>query len=239
MFGVLAINVSRNLKTKHLPCPNYQLPMCQQLAFFGRDSTESAAKVRNYLSSIGINVEQHSDLIQYVRQFVGETTDITVSTLTKAFAEADLLELSRSIKAQQNKRQRKAAGKARMKRDVMFCLPSKENVKLTWKFGDSLLGVAQSPQAQELFQGLEQMEGPCGGKMRCSTCHVYLDPITYQALPPPVEEELDMLDLAFEPRETSRLGCQVKLDNALAASLGNNHEIEVTLPADVNHEWEQ
>jgi ferredoxin len=33
----------------------------------------------------------------------------------------------------------------------------------------------------------------------------------YDMLPPMQDEELDMLDLAFEVTETSRLGCQIKV----------------------------
>jgi ferredoxin len=37
----------------------------------------------------------------------------------------------------------------------------------------------------------------------------------YDSLPPPCEEEDDMLDLAFGLTETSRLGCQVVLDQSM------------------------
>ncbi len=56
------------------------------------------------------------------------------------------------------------------------------------------------------------LEGACDGACACSTCHVILDAATYDALPPAKEEEEDMLDLAFGLTETSRLGCQVKLE---------------------------
>lgn len=63
------------------------------------------------------------------------------------------------------------------------------------------------------------LECACGGNMACSTCHVYIrNPPTEKALDgsplvePASEEEKDMLDLAYEPKEgVSRLGCQVKL----------------------------
>jgi len=55
------------------------------------------------------------------------------------------------------------------------------------------------------------LECACEGKMACSTCHVIIDPESFDKLPPPSEEELDMLDLAFQPQRTSRLGCQIKM----------------------------
>lgn len=47
--------------------------------------------------------------------------------------------------------------------------------------------------------------------MACSTCHVVLDPKVYDKLDEPVEEEEDLLDLAYGLTHTSRLGCQVKV----------------------------
>jgi 2Fe-2S ferredoxin len=55
------------------------------------------------------------------------------------------------------------------------------------------------------------LEGACEGSMACSTCHVIADPKWFAKLPPASEEEEDMLDLAFDVRETSRLGCQIVL----------------------------
>ena len=57
--------------------------------------------------------------------------------------------------------------------------------------------------------------GACDGSLACSTCHVILSQEVYDSLPPPEEEELDMLDLAFDLTDTSRLGCQIKLDKSL------------------------
>lgn len=54
------------------------------------------------------------------------------------------------------------------------------------------------------------LEGACEGSLACSTCHVIVeDPALYARLPPPDDDENDMLDLAFGLTETSRLGCQV------------------------------
>lgn len=51
--------------------------------------------------------------------------------------------------------------------------------------------------------------GACEGTLACSTCHVILDSENYKTLPPPVEEENDMLDLAYGLTDTSRLACQI------------------------------
>ncbi|BAM38693.1 adrenodoxin-like ferredoxin [Theileria orientalis strain Shintoku] len=57
-----------------------------------------------------------------------------------------------------------------------------------------------------------EIEGACDGCMACSTCHVILDENVYNALPEPTEAEMDMLDLAPCLTPTSRLGCQVILN---------------------------
>ena len=62
---------------------------------------------------------------------------------------------------------------------------------------------------------LSSLECACAGVMACSTCHVVVDPIWYEAVGAADEDEEDMLDLAHDPRRTSRLGCQVKLTPAL------------------------
>jgi len=60
----------------------------------------------------------------------------------------------------------------------------------------------------------QPLEGTCEGQMACSTCHVIVDPADFAKLPPPVEMEEDMLDLAAAVTRTSRLACQIVLDPA-------------------------
>jgi len=59
------------------------------------------------------------------------------------------------------------------------------------------------------------VEGACGGAMACSTCHVIVDKDWFGKLPPATEDETDMLDLAQGLTRTSRLGCQIKMTEAL------------------------
>ena len=66
--------------------------------------------------------------------------------------------------------------------------------------------------------------------MSCATCHIIIDTESYGKLDPPIDAECDMLDLAFEPTETSRLGCQVVMSKELDG-------IVVTIPSDVNNFW--
>jgi ferredoxin len=54
-----------------------------------------------------------------------------------------------------------------------------------------------------------ELEGACGGELACSTCHLIFEQDVYDSLPEKGDEEDDMLDLAFEVTDTSRLGCQI------------------------------
>ena len=51
----------------------------------------------------------------------------------------------------------------------------------------------------------------CGGACACATCHVYVDPDWMNRVEPRGEEENDMLDLAFEVQDNSRLSCQITM----------------------------
>ena len=73
--------------------------------------------------------------------------------------------------------------------------------------GERLLDVAQANG--------QPLEGTCEGQMACSTCHVIVAAEDFEKLPPAGEEEDDLLDLASHVTRTSRLACQIWLDEAL------------------------
>ncbi|XP_051751354.1 ferredoxin 1b [Ctenopharyngodon idella] len=54
--------------------------------------------------------------------------------------------------------------------------------------------------------------GACEGTLACSTCHLIFEESVYDKLEPMVDEEIDMLDLAYGLTKTSRLGCQVTVE---------------------------
>ena len=59
------------------------------------------------------------------------------------------------------------------------------------------------------------LEGTCGGCLSCATCHVIFSDADYVRVGAPSDDEMDMLDLAFGVTETSRLGCQIRINDAL------------------------
>ena len=59
------------------------------------------------------------------------------------------------------------------------------------------------------------LEGTCGGSLSCATCHVYFSDEDFARVGPPSDDETDMLELAFGLTPTSRLGCQITIDDNL------------------------
>ena len=57
----------------------------------------------------------------------------------------------------------------------------------------------------------QPLEGTCEGAMACSTCHVLISGGDTGRLPPPGDEEEDMLDFAVGASRASRLACQILL----------------------------
>lgn len=72
--------------------------------------------------------------------------------------------------------------------------------------GRSLLDIAQNAG--------QPLEGTCEGQMACSTCHIIVDAKDFERLPQASEAEEDMLDLAAAATRTSRLACQIMIDDA-------------------------
>ena len=72
----------------------------------------------------------------------------------------------------------------------------------------------------DVNNGLSVMEGAiqneipgidadCGGAMACSTCHVYVKEEWFNKIPKAEDAEVDMIDMAYEPKKNSRLSCQI------------------------------
>ena len=86
----------------------------------------------------------------------------------------------------------------------------------------------------EVDKGLSVMEGAiqnditgidadCGGSMACATCHVYVEEKWLDKLSKAEDAEVDMIDMAYEPKKNSRLSCQIIVSDELDG-------LEVTTP---------
>jgi 2Fe-2S ferredoxin len=87
---------------------------------------------------------------------------------------------------------------------ITFRLPNDERV-LQGDAGESIMHVA-------VQAGIPGIIGECGGDMSCATCHVYCEDQT--GFKRASTDEEDLLELADELRDTSRLSCQLKLSAA-------------------------
>ena len=78
----------------------------------------------------------------------------------------------------------------------------------------------------EVENGLTVMEGAiqndipgidadCGGSMACATCHVYVEEKWLDKLTKAEDGEIDMIDMAVEPKKNSRLSCQIIVSDEL------------------------
>ena len=78
----------------------------------------------------------------------------------------------------------------------------------------------------EVEKGLSVMEGAiqndipgidadCGGAMACATCHVYVEENWFNKLTKAEDAEVDMIDMAHEPKKNSRLSCQIIVSDEL------------------------
>ena len=57
--------------------------------------------------------------------------------------------------------------------------------------------------------------GDCGGACACATCHVYVDPDWMERVGESSVIEAELLEGLLDPRPTSRLACQVIVNDSL------------------------
>ena len=55
------------------------------------------------------------------------------------------------------------------------------------------------------------IDADCGGACACATCHVYVDENWLEATGKPGDLEAEMLEVAEEVKENSRLACQMSI----------------------------
>lgn len=73
--------------------------------------------------------------------------------------------------------------------------------------GDTLMEVA-------IDNDVPGIAAECGGACACATCHVYVNPKWVEAVGKPEELEAEMLEVASEVKDNSRLSCQVQITDA-------------------------
>lgn len=100
--------------------------------------------------------------------------------------------------------------------NVKFIDPNGDLHELEVDAGTSIMEAA-------VENDIEGILGDCGGLLSCATCHCYLDEEGAKLAPAIEDAEELMLDSVLERKDSSRLGCQVKLTEEL-------NGITVTIP---------
>lgn len=90
---------------------------------------------------------------------------------------------------------------------ITFVTSDGTRIEADGKLGESVMEVATR-------SGVD-IEAACEGALACATCHLVVDPAWYDKVGSPTEDEEDMLDMAFNVVETSRLSCQIEVKDEL------------------------
>ncbi|MFT5889491.1 MAG: 2Fe-2S ferredoxin [Zhongshania sp.] len=81
--------------------------------------------------------------------------------------------------------------------------------------------VGTSVMQAAVDNGIDGILGECGGCCSCATCHCYVDDAWVDKITAPESIEVDMLECVLEPKENSRLSCQIvvteEMDGAIIA----------------------
>jgi ferredoxin, 2Fe-2S len=81
------------------------------------------------------------------------------------------------------------------------------------KLDDTLMQAAYSADVRGII-------AECGGSAMCATCHCYVLETPGGALPAPKNDEIDTIEFnANEPRDDSRLTCQIAVTEALEGAV--------------------
>ena len=100
--------------------------------------------------------------------------------------------------------------------------------KITYKDNQGNSKTINVKNGLSVMEGAIQNEIPgidadCGGSMACATCHVYVKEEWLNKIPKAEDAEVDMIDMAFEPKKNSRLSCQIIVSDEVEG-------LEVTTP---------
>lgn len=77
--------------------------------------------------------------------------------------------------------------------------------------GESQIDGSEGLSVMELVRdaGIDELLALCGGSCSCATCHVYIEDVFANKLPPMSDDENDLLDSSNHRTLLSRLSCQL------------------------------
>lgn len=77
------------------------------------------------------------------------------------------------------------------------------------------IDVGQSVMQGALDAGVGGIVAECGGCCTCGTCHCYVASEWVDRLPSANSDEVGILEFAWNPRDGSRLTCQIRMSDEL------------------------
>ena len=98
-----------------------------------------------------------------------------------------------------------------------------KRVGISFKLRDGSIKKVNAPAGISILKAAHmfdvELEGACEESLACSTCHVILEDKVFSRIPSATEREEDLLDLAPALTSTSRLGCQIIVDESLEGAV--------------------
>ncbi|MBF6472507.1 MULTISPECIES: 2Fe-2S iron-sulfur cluster-binding protein [Nocardia] len=93
-------------------------------------------------------------------------------------------------------------------------------VTITFRWTDGSERTVEAEPGETLMEAAKRHDidvivAECGGSCACATCHVKFAPENYARVGDPSEIEASMLDFAEEKSDTSRLSCQIQIEQEL------------------------
>ena len=96
------------------------------------------------------------------------------------------------------------------------------------EYDDTLYDIIKKNKSLNIDMLKDCIECSCEGVMACATCHVHVEEDWFKIINKPCEDEEDMLDLAYDRQDNSKLGCQLNLKSYL-------NGINITIPDGKNN----
>lgn len=62
---------------------------------------------------------------------------------------------------------------------------------------------------------IDSLLAECGGACACATCHCYVDEAWLDKIPAAADIEKDLLEAVLEPKDNSRLSCQIVVNDEM------------------------
>lgn len=90
---------------------------------------------------------------------------------------------------------------------VTFIQADGNSQEVNAEIGSSLMQAAVDNMVEGIL-------AECGGSCSCATCHCYIETNWIAKIDPASEMEKDLLECVTEPKDNSRLSCQVIITDA-------------------------